>query len=106
MRAPIFADYRGDLCVFRSVEAAERYIEPIDADNQECTVFDADGRVLSVRSDPPRSKITAPERPEFSPDVLSACLRRFLLALGYSNAEIVAASLTRLVQLAEPHAER
>ena len=105
MRPPIFADYKGDLCVFESVAAAERYIEPIDAQNRECSVFDADGRILAVLPDAPTTKITAPEPPQFDADHLAECLRRFLAAVGHSVAEL-SMPLPRLVELARAHGGR
>jgi hypothetical protein len=105
MRPPIFADYKGDLCIFESVAAAERYIEPIDAQNQECAVFDADGRILAVFPDAPTTKIMAPEPPRFDADHLAECLRRFLAAVGHSATDLHM-PLPRLVELARSHAER
>lgn len=39
----------GDLTAFRTVEDAERYLEPEDVARNEYAVFDATGRVFSLR---------------------------------------------------------
>jgi hypothetical protein len=44
MRPPIFVWEPNDLMAFDSVEAAERFVEPFDADEGE--VYDSDGRRL------------------------------------------------------------
>lgn len=46
IKTPIVLNDSGDVQMFDSVESVERYIEPIDAENLDCEVFDADGNLL------------------------------------------------------------
>lgn len=48
MKLPIIAICDGWLEVFKSKEYAERYIEPIDVENDEWEAFDADGCRLTL----------------------------------------------------------
>ena len=49
MKPPIIIDDHGDISVFESVERAERYLEPDDAETDPINIFDADGRLLVQR---------------------------------------------------------
>ena len=46
IRPPIVVDEHGDLCIFETVEAAERYLEPIDVRNEEFICYDSEARLL------------------------------------------------------------
>jgi hypothetical protein len=48
MKTPIIVDNRGDVLVFESITDMERYIEPVDVENQEYKFFDGIGRLLTV----------------------------------------------------------
>jgi hypothetical protein len=48
MLPPIIIDEHGDLAFFRSAAYAERYLEPIDVENEEYTAYDAIGRRLTL----------------------------------------------------------
>ena len=41
MRPPIVIDEHGDISIFPSVEAAARYMEPIDVRNNEYVAYDS-----------------------------------------------------------------
>jgi hypothetical protein len=46
MKPPIIADYRGDVSIFETVEAAESEIETYDVRDKECVIYDSEGRLL------------------------------------------------------------
>jgi hypothetical protein len=46
MKAPIIVCENGDINIFDSKEDAESYMEPIDVENGEFIVFDAEGKTL------------------------------------------------------------
>jgi len=48
MRPPIVIDEHGDISLSPSVEAAARYIEPIDVRNNEYVVYDSTGYLLQL----------------------------------------------------------
>ena len=48
MKLPITVDENGDKETFSTVEEAELSMEPIDVENNEFVVTDADGKVLSA----------------------------------------------------------
>lgn len=48
MRPPIFVSENGDTQIFETVAEAEAYMEPVDVENGEYLVCDADGRRLKV----------------------------------------------------------
>lgn len=49
MKLPIFINAHGDVEAYASVEEAENAIEPIDVENGEYIITDADGRILAAR---------------------------------------------------------
>ncbi len=49
MKAPIIVSENGSLSLFKTVQDAENYLEPIDIINQEYEIFDSDGKVLRQR---------------------------------------------------------
>lgn len=48
MRPPIVINEHGDISLFPSVEAAARYVEPIDVRNNEYIAFDSAGFLLQL----------------------------------------------------------
>lgn len=48
MRTPIKVNENGDISYFDTIEEAEAYMEPVDVENGEYVVTDADGRPLSA----------------------------------------------------------
>lgn len=48
MIPPIIIDEHGDLEFFRSAADAERYLEPIDVENEEYAAYDSVGRRLTL----------------------------------------------------------
>ena len=48
IEVPIIVDARGDVGLFRTVDAAEGYLEPIDVENAEYVAYDSAGRLLEL----------------------------------------------------------
>lgn len=46
MKPPIIVNNRGDVGIFETIEAAERYLEPIDIRHGEYVILDSEGRQL------------------------------------------------------------
>jgi len=105
----------GSLGIFRSVEAAEQHLEPIDVENDEYTAYDSTGRRLKlcVRSRPRRIlfglcrvqiKEVYVEMPAEESNVsaeLQIVLARALQKAGMDTATVRGASLEELVAEAE-----
>ncbi|MGO4223678.1 hypothetical protein AB4Y64_17725, partial [Lysobacter sp. TAF61] len=53
MHPPIVIDEHGDISLFPSVEAASRYLEPIDVRNNEYVAYDSAGFLLELVSTEP-----------------------------------------------------
>lgn len=117
MKMPIVAvDSGGDLCFFKSIEAAERYLEPIDVRAGEYEVFDAEGQRLELGIDQkttqrlPRflggdwtvdvTRIRSSEKAS-APDLLRAHLLEGLSRLGIVPPAAI--DLPSLVRLAVDH---
>lgn len=48
METPILVIENGDISIFKSVNKAQRYLEPIDVKNSEYVAYDRDGHLLSL----------------------------------------------------------
>lgn len=48
MEPPIIVDNHGDILFFASVEKAEKYLEPIDVENDEYVAYDSVGHLLNL----------------------------------------------------------
>ena len=46
IKPPIIVDESGDTDVFETIEYAERYLEPIDVEEERFVAFDSTGRLL------------------------------------------------------------
>ena len=101
MIAPIFAYEHGDLLVFDSIVAAERYLEPIDIQNREYVIYDRRGQLLSGRVDPLHGvKLSSTTPPDFNEQKLHQVLSQFLRDVGTPADQLRGAALDRLVELA------
>ena len=107
--APIFIWDRADLMICEDIEAARRYIEPIDVEHGEYTGVDQLGRELMFKLEPletgrwreVRQIIIAAEE-----EVREQCWRSFFQAClrGYVKDEMLPlASLSELQSLAIKH---
>lgn len=101
MRPPIIADNRGDITLFDSVDAAERYLEPVDIRNQEYELFDSEGTILCAnisKDDRGVERIKLERDDSMSPDQSRLCrkLSAYLQELGLDRG--ANCSLSDLVQ--------
>ncbi len=106
IRPPIIVDESGDVIVFASVEHAERYLEPIDVEENRCVAYDSEGRLLKLRPTEPRITIESAEAvPSHSREVRDILIE-FLEYLGHSREWLTQASLSELVEKASPYATK
>jgi hypothetical protein len=116
MKPPIIIDENGSLDFFKSVDDAERYLEPIDVRNQEYIAYDSEGRRLELRveeevcagllglgrSTTERVRITQLEEVPTHAEELKKTLRASLQKLGvpleslHSLCDLVTASTQRM----------
>lgn len=61
MDLPLILEDHGDLCLFESAEALERYVEAADID--EYRVYDATGTLFRLAASPPRASFGRVESP-------------------------------------------
>ena len=78
MRSPIILDEHGDISFFPSVEAAARYLDPIDVRNGEYIAYDSSGFLLKLVPTEPVVRISGylSDRPH--QDQLEQVLRSFV----------------------------
>ena len=48
MKPPVIVVEHGDVNIFKSVQDAERYLEPIDVENSEFQAYDKEGNLLEI----------------------------------------------------------
>ena len=101
---PIIANQKGDVLLFESVSEAEAYIEPIDAENDEYSVFDSQGLLLipTVTENSAKVRLVESSPHDHRPDELVKVLRGFLNSLdenhiGVSEDDLWRMSLTELL---------
>lgn len=99
MRPPIVIDEHGDISFFLSVEAAARYIEPIDVRNNEYVAYDSAGFLLQLVATEPVVSI-----PGYLSDIphqeqLAQTLRSFLDRSSSAKMPAEATSLEGLLAL-------
>jgi len=78
MRPPIVIDEHGDIDIFPSVEAAARYIEPIDVLNNEFVAYDSLGFLRHLDPTEPVVGISGYLSDDPCPDQLDQALRSFV----------------------------
>lgn len=95
---PIIVDETGPIYVFRSVEAAEKYLEPIDVANNRYVAFDSQGRLLRLQATEPRVTIEAAEEYPTHAEALRLLLVEFLKDMGLPEVDVIDKSLPELVE--------
>jgi len=108
MKTPIIANNRGDVCVFETIENAEKYIEPIDIKNNSWIIYDSEGRLLEalvIRRSIffRRVVLKACEQEPTHANDLRNLLIRFLSRAGESTEVIKTCSLPQLTEKALRH---
>lgn len=98
MKPPLIADNKGDILVFRSLQEAEAYIEPVDVQNQEYAVYDSEGRLLRLIAIKRNKVVIEPMEDEPSHAFqLQTLLQKHLMTLGLPSEWVRKASLAELV---------
>lgn len=95
---PIIVDETGPIYVFQSVEAAERYLEPIDVAKNRYVAFDSQGRLLRLQATSPRVTIEAAEEYPNHAETLRQLLVKFLKDMGLPEVDVIEKSLPELVE--------
>ena len=99
MRPPIVLDEHGDISFFPSVEAAARYVEPIDVRNGEYIAYDSSGFLLKLVPTEPVVSIFGylSDRPH--QDQLELVLRSFVEQASGGPVPVEVTSLEGLLAL-------
>lgn len=79
---PIIVDESGATDVFESIEYAERYLEPVDVEDNRYVAFDSTGRLLRLIATFPGVTIEAAEEAPNHAEVVRELLIRFLKNCG------------------------
>ena len=99
MKVPIIVSNFGDVLIFDSIEKAERYIEPIDVDNNEYIAYDSEGHLLHLVNLPRYQVAIEPAETEPNhANELREILMDFLARTGVSKSWLSRASLQELVK--------
>mgnify|MGYP005758633445 CR=1 FL=1 len=97
MRPPIVIDEHGDISFFPSVEAACRYIEPIDVRNNEYVAFDSAGYLLQLVPTEPIVSISGYKSDLPHQEQLAQTLRSFLARASSTPIQPEVVSLEELL---------
>lgn len=97
MRPPIIIDEHGDISFFRSVEAAARYIEPVDVHNNEYIVYDSTGYLLNLIPTEPVVSITGILSDHPCQAQLEKTLRAFVEIASDTSVQTEVTSLEELI---------
>jgi hypothetical protein len=97
MKPPIIIDERGDTDIFETVEDAERYIEPIDAEHKVLVGYDSEGCLLRLDPAFPRVTIRAMESEPSHAAELREVLIKFLANIGIDKGELLKEPLSNLI---------
>jgi hypothetical protein len=98
MHPPIIAYNFGDTLIFRSTQAAERYVEPIDVQNGEYVFYDSTGALVVATITFRQKVVLSLSEPAVDrADELQIILRNHLAILGEPAAWLEQASLEALV---------
>jgi hypothetical protein len=99
MRPPIVIDAHGDISLFPSVEAAARYVEPMDVRNNQYVAYDSAGFLLQLVPTEPVVSIPGYLSDLPHQEQLAQTLRSFLERVSSAPAPAEAASLEGLLAL-------
>ena len=99
IQPPIIVNETGAIDVFDSVEAAERYLEPIDVAKNRFVAFDSEGRLLRLTATSLRVTIEAAEDPPQHVEDARQLLIKLLGDVGVTEANVSEKSLADLVEI-------
>jgi hypothetical protein len=99
IKPPIIVHDPGDIDVFDSIESAERYLEPIDVEENILLVaFDSVGRLLRLLPTTPRVTIEAAEEVPNHAEQVRELLIKFLKDCRSTEPNLSSLTLAELVQ--------
>ncbi len=99
MKLPLIADDHGDISIFATIDAAIRYLEPVDIQRHEYEFFDADGyRVDAFLTSGKAIRLSLRQPPVQEALVLAERLKGFL---GRCGRSVETNELGELVRQAE-----
>ena len=98
IKPPIIVDETGPIYVFESIEYAERYLEPIDVEDNRYVAFDSAGRLLRLTATPQSVNIEAAEEIPNHGEVARELLIKFLKDCGSTDPQLSSFSLEELAR--------
>ena len=98
IRPPIIVDESGDTFILEPVESAERYLEPIDVEDNIFVAFDSVGRLLRLLPTTPRVTIEAAEEVPNHTEQVRALLIELLKNCRSTEPNLSRLTLSELVQ--------
>lgn len=98
IKPPVIVDETGPIYIFESVEYAERYLEPIDVEDNRYVAFDSEGRLLRLLPTHPRISIEAAEEVPNHGEVVRELLIQFLKNCGSVDPNLSSLSLQELAK--------
>ena len=98
IKPPIIVDETGYITVFETIEYAERYLEPIDVEEERFVAFDSTGRLLRLTATPRSVHIEAAEEVPNHGDVVRELLIKFLHGCRVNDPQLSSLSLEELAR--------
>ena len=98
IKPPIIVDESGDTCVFESLFYAERYLEPIDVEDNVYVAFDSVGRLLRLLPTTPNITIEAAEEVPNHAERVRELLIKFLENCRSTEPNLTSLTLAELAQ--------
>jgi hypothetical protein len=98
IQPPVIVDESGDTDVFETIEYAERYLEPIDVEEERYVAFDSAGRLLRLSATPQSVHIEAAEEIPNHAEVVHELLLKFLNDCGSDDPRLSSLSLGELAR--------
>jgi hypothetical protein len=95
---PVIVDEKGPIYIFESVETAERYLEPIDVEENRYVAFDSVGRLLRIIPTTPVVTIEAAEELSNHAARVRELLIKLLQDCGSTDPKLSNLTLPELVQ--------
>jgi hypothetical protein len=92
-------DAAGDVTLYASVANAELNLEPIDVENDEYFAFDAEGRLLALRTDGQKVTISAAEPEPTHQEILRSLLSDLFVRAGLIDDRSSPIELAELVRM-------
>ena len=98
IKPPIIVDETGYITVFETIEYAERYLEPIDVEEERFVAFDSTGRLLRLTATPRSVHVEAAEEVPNHAEVVRELLIEFLNTYVPNDPQLSSLSLEELAR--------